>query len=274
MKNLTKEWEIFDFTDAEAKVVHAFLEGGTQSVSALARRAALPRSTVDDVLKRLGGRRLVRKVSKGYASVWRLVRSEKIERELDEAAESLGIGDIKKDIEEEFGVQISGTTEVVVYRGMLNILKIYEHLFKELRREERIFAIETPEALRGFMSNIPPSRAVEFSQFITDRNVIIEAVFPESIKDAYREFAQENPDWPRSFTPRTQAVRLVPNELLPGTMELIIFGDRVTIANYKEEVLVLVQNEEMIMLFRALYRLMYEAGKPFDQNAFIQDLAQ
>lgn len=272
MKNQTDEWELLDFTDAEAKVIHALLEKGAQSVSALARRAGLPRSTADSILRRLHERRIVRRVSKGYASVWRLVRPEKLKSEFERTADAFGIGDAKERIEKEIGVKVSENTEVHVYRGIDIVLEVYWHLLDSVHREERIYAIETAEAVRDFRQCVEPQKAIAFTRFISSRKIIIEAVFPESITDAYREFARENPKWAETFVPRMQATRVVPDALLPGTMELIIYGNRVTIVNYKEELLVLIQNEEMVLLFKALYRLMYEAGRSFDQNEFVRSL--
>ena len=85
MKNRTDEWEIFDFTDAEAKIVHTLNEQGSLTVSSLARKANLPRSTVDSALKRLKERNLIRKVPTSYYSVWKIVRSELLKKEISEA---------------------------------------------------------------------------------------------------------------------------------------------------------------------------------------------
>ena len=272
MKALPEEWYIFDFTTAEAKVVRALLKHGRQSVSALARNAAVPRSTVNYVLKNLQERKLVRRVSKGYASVWRLVKPEKIDGALEAAGETLGVTDTAREIESAIGVKISDETGVFVYRGMKDILEIYEHFLFGLKGK-RIYVIETPSAVAGFAAKVPKQDALRFSAALSKQGLIIEAVFPEGIKDAYRAYVKDNSELPQALTGRHQAMRLVPDHLLPGTMELMIVGNTALVSNYWEEVLVVIQNQDMVTFFKSLYSMMYSMGTTFDQHAFMRELA-
>lgn len=273
MKNKTDTWHILDFTDSEKRVVHALREHGAQSVSGLAQNANIPRSTADSALRNLRERKLVRRVSKGYASIWRLVRPEDVETALDTVAETLGVTDAAREIEQTIGVKVSESTEVFVYHGMERILKVYEHFLFGLRGK-RIYAIETPSAVLGFMEKVSPKEAIRFNTELTKRRVIIEAVFPRGIKDAYRTYAQKHPELPRAYIERPQAMRLVPDELLPGTMEMVVVNDTVLVANYWEELLIVIQNREMVTLFKALYSLMYSVGESFDQAGFMRELAE
>jgi len=274
MKNQTRdEWEILDFSEPEAKVVHALREKGPLSVSALARVAKLPRSTANYALRQLSERRLVRRVSKGYASVWRLVKPKKLERELEEAAEAFGIVDEKERIQEEAGVRVSETSEMLIYRGAQHILKVYANIFLH-SGAKRVRAVQTASAAEEWMKRVTLPVTSELNEVIKKSGVIVEAVLPEDITDVYRRFAHHDSTWARSFEGRTQAIRLVPQEWLSGKAEFFIFGDRVVLTNWQDETLMLVRDEHMVSFLKSLYTFMYEAGKPFDQNAFIRSLME
>ena len=90
MKNLSRDWEVLDLTDAESKILWALIEGGSQTVSSVSRRAGVARTTVDAALRRLRERKLARPVlsggGKGRRKYWKASRPEKVSQELREAA--------------------------------------------------------------------------------------------------------------------------------------------------------------------------------------------
>ncbi|MBI2618054.1 hypothetical protein HYW58_01220 [Candidatus Kaiserbacteria bacterium] len=276
MKNQMKDgWDIFDFTDAEAKTVHALKERGALSVSALSRVVNFPRSTVDDVLKRLHDRKMVRRVSKGYASVWRLTKPTQFEQELKEAAESLGVlssvEKSKRDMRDLFGVRISEKSEVKIYRGVGNVVKVY---LNSMARKDtgRIYAIQTASAALSWFEKVPGEITKKVNEGIKKSGVILEGVLTEDIKDVYRKFAEKDPDWPKAFGERMQAIRLVPKEWLKGNMEFFIFKNMAVMNNWTENMILTIEDENVASFLKSLYTFLYEAGKPFDQNEFVRGL--
>lgn len=277
MKNLTKdEWEIFDFTEAEAKIVHALKEKGTLSVSALSRAVKLPRSTVDDALKRLNERRLVRRVSKGYASVWRLVKPVQLAQEFNEVADSLGaISEAeqrRRDMRDVFGVRISETSEVKIYRGAENIVRVYINFFTR-SGIDRVHAIQTAEAARSWLERMPPKFTKEVNEEIKKSGLVLEGVLTEDIKDIYRLFVERDPTWADAFGERPrQAIRLVSKEWLTGNMEFLISKKMVVMNNWPEDMIIVIEDANVALFLEKLYGFLFEAGKTFDQNEFVRNL--
>jgi len=268
-------WKILDFTATEAKIIRVFREHGAGSVSALANAAKLPRSTVSSALRKLHKRGLIRRVSKGYASVWRLVKQTKLKEEFDEAATSLGVISEterrKRDTRDIFGVRVSKTSEVKIYRGVQHVPDVYRYWFIN-SGAKRIYGAETGGAVLSWLKYVPTKATNQMNEEIKENGIIVEGVVTEDIKDAYRAFAVHDSAWPHTFGGRMQAIRLVPNTLLRGNLEFLIAKDTVLLNNWDEQVVITIEDKSVASFFKSLYDALYETGKTFDQNAFIRGL--
>lgn len=132
--------------------------------------------------------------------------------------------------------------------------------------------MQTAASARSWFDHMPPAVTHEVNAFIKESNVIIEAVLPEDIKEAYRAFAEADPAFPESFGGRMQAIRLVPSEWLTGNIEFFLFKHTVVMNNWNEQTIMVVEDENIAAFLKSLYSFMHEAGKPFDQNAFVRSL--
>lgn len=263
--------QVFDFTEAEEAVIHALVEHGDQSVSKLARMARLPRTTTYSVLKRLKERGIVRRKSKGYRSVWGLVAPPKLKKRVVTGLEHIDRDLTVGQLEEELGVKVPETAEFFVFRGIENMLQVYQWMVLN-HFNQRVLGIQTRSSMESINAKLHPEKVAQLNDIVKDSKVIVDAILPESIQEIYRKLFAGKQRLAKSVEGRTMAAHLVSDKLLSFNSDLLIGNDVALLANWDEEALVLIRNADMVALLRCLFETFREIGKTFDHNALVRSI--
>ena len=269
---MTEELRTLDLTHAEEKTLQVLLAGKTLSISALAREAILPRMTVKACLDRLHRRGLVRHVGTGYRSLWKIAGREKLQNQLWEGISYLDSKLSKAELSERLGVKISESTEFFAFQGVDNIQKLYLWFFLN-HFGQRVRGIQPNLSSRTIMEKLGAEKVTQINDSVRQNRLIIEAILPESVKEAYRSMV-DDPELLSSVCGRTTAVYLVPDSLLQFNADMILGNNIAIFANWQEEVAVLMRNPEFLKILNVLYDLLAQVGKSFDQNAYVASLIE
>ena len=275
---MREEWEVFDFTEAEAKVVQALIEKEALSVSALGRTADIPRSTTDDVLKRLKERNLVRRVSRGYTSVWRLAIPAYIKKRLAEAGHTLGVSTHTRAHtlpDSTFREEISDQSGLMLVRGIPGLLRLYEEMYSG-HKHERVLFTQTTTAVSDIRKKVPTEDIKRINEIGKKHKGIIEMIATEGVQKEYRLLAKHDVKWAPSLIGRLAIMHIVPDEYLGDLpAEVTLFRDELLLTNWREETGIVIKNEDIAHLMRnILNAVAYGVGYTFNIGAFVRDLIE
>lgn len=215
-----EELEIFGVTDAEADLLIALLELGPTRVSRLAREADMSHTTAHSALRRLRDQGLVRRVSKGYASVWKAVQAPKIRKKIDEALKPFEFGISKEQLEHETGAKVAEHSDFFIFEGIESILKAFQWLFLN-HRGERIECMQSPDALHMMEQKLREDQKMAMNEAILANNVEVVAVNAPA--------------------------------LVAGHIDINIAKDLVFVANWNEERLTMIKNPDVLHFFKGIH---------------------
>jgi len=266
-----EELAIFGLTSAEAKIALGLIELGPTGVSKLSRETRLPHTTVHSAVRRLREQGLVRRVSKGYRSVWKVVRVESIRKKLNIALKPLE-GDVTREtLGESLGVKVPETTEFFVFRGIDSLLRVYQWFFLN-HRNDCVCGIQTAHSSESIYKKLNYETVAQLNDAVKTNKIIMDAILPESIMSFYRQNVAQNRRLASSIEGRTTSVHLIPDKLLSFNADMVIARDTAFLANWEEETLILIKNPDFITLLQNMFEFLKQAGTPFDQNAYMRQL--
>lgn len=250
----------------EAAVFGALVSGGRQNVARLTRASNKPRSTVVDTLARLQKRGLVRPVAVGKHTEWKVTNSIKLAEKFLHAAELLQAPADTGGEDKQLHLKLSRETEFTIFVGWRNMIAIYK---REMiaHANQRMWAIQSAQSIKAALETADSESFIPVNDAIREHKLIVEAVVGEGMLEWY---TNQDPNWVQSLEGRMNAYRIVGDDLLDFTAELLIFNDLFLMANWQEEVVLLIKNPEMLGMMKKLHQLMYEAGHPFDQNEYLR----
>lgn len=215
-----EELAIFGLTDAEAKLLLALLELGPTQVSKLAREADMSHTTAHSALRRLSEQGLVRRVSKGYSSVWEVVQADKVREKLQKALAPFELGISKEQVEIETGAKVLETGDFFIFDGLEDMLKALQWFYLNHRGQE--IGHMCPESAQNqFHMKLDESQKMALNQAILTNLVkIIE-------KDAHIE--------PRA-----------------GDSEVAVANDLVFVINWGKERITMIKNPDVRAFFSGI----------------------
>jgi len=274
MRNLSEEWEVLDLTDAESKVLWALIEGGTQSVSAAARAAQIPRTTVDAALRRLHERKLVRPVSRtgsGHRRFWKAARPERVSREMEEA--TLPFKEERGD--PPTSLQMVGNTDpeelgVHVFHGKQPVLKAYEELLG-LSETNRIYLIQGNQSADVLLNQLDRQYLLDFKQKIRKTGVVMEGFGGEYLLDIFRRCSVQAL---QQHKERLAVLALLPDVYTNFSLDIAVFDEAVFLINLVDETVIIVKNVAIVGIFQGFVRLLHDASHSFDLERYLREIIE
>lgn len=262
-----------DLSPAEEAVFSLLSGHERMRIAQIVTQTRLPRSTVKDALLRLRGRRLARPVPIGKHEEWKASNTHGLAETFFNIAEYLQTSVETKRKGDETNatrVKLSQETEFVVYAGWRNIITLYERAIVS-HAGERVQALQSTQSAQSGLARVSPAGFVPVNEAIKKHKVIMEAAISPSMLALYKPQGQA---WVNSMEGRMNAMRIVPDELLDFSGELLIFRNMFLLTHWDEEACVAVHNPSMIALMRQLFTLMYQSGRMFDQNEYLRGLME
>jgi len=241
------------FADKEAGVYLALLEAGQSTVSHIARKAKINRTTGYDILEMLAGKGLVSVINQGNARQYAAEDPRKIlqhsEHKLKQAQGEL---EASKKILPELKSIFNKTEKpkVKFYEGIDGLKEVYEDT---LTAKETIVGYACAETLLEVMPDFP-------EDYIKRR--VAKAIYNKTIV----------PDTPamRKFTTRDKEQlresRLVPADKLNLEIEINIYDNKVTMASFKEELGIIIESQKIADAQKKIFELAWLGAKTFEKN--------
>lgn len=253
---------ILGLSEVENTVFKLLSSRGRLKVSEITTISKLPRSTVTDILQRLRSRGLVRPTQIKKHTEWKITNNIKLAEKFLNAAEALQVIGVSDNAPKNTYIKLSRQTEFVAYIGWRNMIKIYESEVVA-HKGQRLYIVQSVASAQAALDIAGPQSFVQVNEAIKQNNIIVEAIVSSSMIELYKK---QSAEWLNSMQGRMTAMRVVSDDLLDFSAELIIFQDKFFLANWEEEVLIVLKNQDILAMILKLYRLFYETGSFMNQN--------
>jgi HTH-type transcriptional regulator, sugar sensing transcriptional regulator len=220
----------------EDDVYLALLELGTSSVAKIAKKAGIKRTTVYDVLNGLEKKGLVGQTVKGKKRLFYAEEPEKLGKLLDE----------KKEMLEEALPQLKS-----IYNTAGSKPKIRYYEGKEGLKEVYRDTLSHDGELQAFASeNIVKYLGEDFaSEYMSKRvgvNIFAKVIGPDN--EEMQKYKKVDKD---GF----KKTKLVPEKKFPFTMEMNIYGNRVALMSFSENMGMIIESNEISDNMKLLFDL-------------------
>lgn len=256
---------LLGFDELDSSLLRLLGDSGTLSVAEMTRKAKHPRSSIVDSLARLHRRGWVRKARVGVRTHWKLGNIVAI-REQAHAFISLLRNASSHEDEGIVHVPISADTEFSVHSGIASILQLYRTTVR-VHASKRMRVIQSTESAKALFARVKVADLISVNEAIKRHSMIVDAIVTPSILALSTDQSRE---WKASMEGRTAATVLVPDNILPFAAEMLIFDDVALMTNWREETCILVRNQDLVEMLKALHSSLRLLGDTFDPNAFIR----
>lgn len=242
------------FSEKEIAVYLALLELGKGTVSLIARRAGINRTTGYDILDSL--------VEKGLASISGKEPKQEYAAESPESIETYIAGEIKKRHEALKLAQdslvpelkslhnISGRPRVRFYEGADGMQQVYEDT---LTSHEPIRAYATVDDMHAALPNYFP----KYYKRRAGAGIAIRAIIP------YTEIGLERSTKDKE---ESRESAFVPKENYYFSPEINIYDNKVMIASWREKLGIIIESSEIADAMKKIYELSWAEAKRLDKE--------
>lgn len=234
----------------EAKVYTALLDRGSATVSEIAQKAGINRTTVYDVVSRLGEMGLVTKAAatkkQRYAAEapekLPLVLQRRAEHALEQAHDAERLVAKLKLLTKSHGAK----PQVKLFEGASGIKSLYD---QTLLSQEPIRSFSSTASLEGF----DPEYLHAYYRRRAAKRVFIKAIINDQ-PSAHEYQSQDK----RLF----RELRIVPKEMMDIVPEVYVYDNNLAIFSLKEKLAVLIESPDIANALKKLYDLAWsKAGE-------------
>ncbi len=250
LKNILKS---AGFSDKEIGVYLALLELGKGTVSQIARKAGINRTTGYDILDTLTSKGIISISGKEPKQEYIAESPETIRKyiasEIDNKKEALN--EVEKIIPELASMHnVSGRPKVFFYEGKEGLQKVYEDT---LSSHETILAYASVEDIGPTLPHYFP----EYYKRRARKGIKIRAIFPES-KDARERSLLDTEEIRESV--------IIPSKQFGFHPEINIYDNKVMIASWREKLGIIIESTEIADAMKKIYELAWAEAKRLDKE--------
>lgn len=235
----------------EARVYLALIELGSASISLIAQRSRINRTTVYDVIVHLVEQGLATKAAGTKKQEYIAEPIEKLPMLLEKRAEILAqqANEAKKLVEElrTLSKNTGGKPQIRYFDGAEGIKSLYED---SLLSREHIRSFSSTESLESFDQHY----LHQYYRRRATKRIPIQAIIND-IPSAYI-YKKEDPELARE-------IRIVPKEKMDIKPEIYMYENKVAIFSLKEKFALLIESEDISHAFKKLYDLAWEHAKEY-----------
>ncbi len=258
---MEKELQAIGLSESETKVYVALLELGGATVSEIAKRARVNRTSVYDILTRLIETGLVTRAAGEKKQSYQAEPPSKLPLILEERAVKAAD-------------QAKAAKRLV---GKLNLLAKSKMIHPQIRLFEGVTGIKelyddtllTKESIRSFQSAdsmvaFDPKYFQEYFARRTKKNIFIKAILNDTV--SAREYQQHDPELCREL-------RIVPHEMMDIKPEVYVYENKVAFFSLAERFAVLVESADIAYALKKLYDLAWEKAKEYNERKPVEPAA-
>ncbi len=270
MKTQDLKLDILGLTKVEKAVFAMLSFESSFSVSDIAKKAKIPRTSALPALERLRDRKLSRKTNIGKRTFWKKVKKENLKKELDNLSLSIGIEDELEKIKKVVDIKVSKKEELMIIRGFENILEFQENIISQTSLE-RIYLIQGSEIAEEVKKRNFLGGFIKLNKLVKEKGIITELIASENTLGIYKKLMKEDEFWRESVSERLLDMHAIENTSLENNVsEIAIYKDMALITNWKEETMVVIKNKDTVMLFKNLFTALKFTGRKINPNEFFK----
>ncbi|MDO8524332.1 MAG: helix-turn-helix domain-containing protein [bacterium] len=248
----------FGFSEKEIQVYLALLELGKGTVSAIARKAGIQRTTCYTILDSLVGKKLAmvsgKEPKQEYVAESPDMIVEMLKQEVSSSQEQLK--NAEKLVPQLKSIHnIGNRPKVKFYEGKEGLKEVYEDTLTS-HEEIRAYATldDMYQALPGYFPDYFKRRA--------KKNIPIRAILPAT------QAALERMEYNKGEM-RTMA--LIPVDKFRFSPEINIYDNKVMIASWKEKLGIIIESEEIADAMKKIFELSWQEAERLDKKSAIKN---
>lgn len=268
-----KELGIFGLTAVEAKIILCLLERGSLGVSKISRETDIPHTSVHSAIRRLQKQGLVRRLSKGYSSIWKVVGLEKIHPRVSKALKPFGSELSQEELEEYMGTIVPNETNFQTFRKIGPVLRAYQWFLLN-HHGECVREIQGIGSFECEIQTLGKETMAQLSDFRVTNRIRTELIIVKSSLDTYPTYVATNKPWAVNVEKSNTSVYIVLDESLEQKTHTMITNNAAIIVNWKDVTLELVKTSDLLKLLNVLFENLKKNGEFFDYSAYIQHLIE
>lgn len=263
MQFVIDQLKLLGLNEREIKIFTTLVAFGQMGMSNIARKANLPRTTVDAAVKRL--------VEQGLIEVFHVKRHKEYAVDLTKVTKKLT--ELNLNLDPKHALASSEVTRetshdaIEILVGLPALYAVYEEL-SDVAKTERIYVVEGREAARRELASSPRELLFELHRRQKSNELIIEGILSESALAIVDELDVETLE---SHYGRLTIVYLVPAGYLLSDMNIFISRRFVALYSFESESGVKLHDKNIIRGFYDLYQLAAQQGRKIDFNAYLRD---
>ncbi|MEI7425999.1 MAG: helix-turn-helix domain-containing protein [Candidatus Moraniibacteriota bacterium] len=245
--NLSEQLNQFGLNKNQAETYLALLELGQAGVISLAKKTNIKRTTLYDILVELEKKHLVARTQKNTKKLFIALEPENLEKILEDKKIKLAkLMPALKAL-----VNTTGTKPIIrYYEGLAGIKEVYRDTLN-YNGELLAFVAE------NIFDKLGKDFADEYKAKRKKAHITVRILVPET-EELKKELASAEEDL-RTF-------RFVPKEKFPFTMELNLYGNKLALMSFNEELGIIIESNEIAKNLTLLFELAWIGAKPKDDQ--------
>jgi predicted transcriptional regulator len=219
-----------------------------EKISTISKQCRMPHTTVSYVLRKLENRKLITRVKVNNHYRWRYRKNlDLLENASPESFQSAL-----------FDVAV-GTNHAI--KEFMRIL--------ELAPTERLYSIQGAGLSKDILKKIDMKFLHSFHSEIKRKQIIIDGIMAESVLNLMKNMSTEQL---QSHLDRLTVVYILPDELIPFSLDIFVFRNSILLIDYKTERIVRIEESSLAGALKTLYKIAQLQGKKIDLNKYIREL--
>ncbi|MBT6034624.1 MAG: hypothetical protein HOA84_03345 [Candidatus Jacksonbacteria bacterium] len=250
---ITSTLQSIGLSDKETRVYIALLELGRGTVSQIARKSHINRTTTYDILASLIEMSIISISGKQPKQEYVAEQPEKIITHLEKKIQNnqAAIKKAHKLLPDLKGLQQKSTRpQVRFYEGTEGLKQAYEDT---LSSHETIKAYANVDEIHKTLPGYFP----KYYQRRTEKKIKIQAIFSDNQKSRER----------KSFDKQeSRETALIPEHEYPFSPEINIYDNKVMIASWKEKLGIIIESKEIAEAMKSIYKLAWAEAQRLDKK--------
>lgn len=253
----------------EADVFLALTELGRSTISGLARKLKMPRTSLYNAIEKLSGDGFIGEVKVGNHKEWEAVSPKAFYRKTKERIEDLQ--DIIPELEKlRGGDKRHQESEILFYKGREGVRKAYDSILA-LPKGERVYSIEGFPSVEAKSRRLRRSYMLEWQVAFKKSGLVWETAISEETLGVVKKLDKELLEY---HLGRPVIVHIIPAGLMKFSGEIISYKNTLIITSVERDLTIIINNDAVAEMFRNLFTIILTAGKKIDFNAFIADVVR
>lgn len=254
------EQKLLGLSKREAATLKA-LRRQSLSVSALSRETAIPKTTLNYLVRKLAKRGFLISLPHRRRQLWALDVKNKFNS-------SSGFNQPS-----EIKIPISPETTLEIYRGAKNIFKLWQKLSAS-PGPERFYAIQPDksfnQAMERLLDKTPYEDLVEINSRFKKHKIIVDGIVHERSADTVpKTITKKGYDPARfiaGFPGRIAATVKLPDDFMDLGVEMFIRGKMFVVIYWADELGLVINNREVVSFFKEMFQSVKFLCKRYDQG--------